>query len=181
MFFTKLILPAVALVGAVFASPMAMAGTELAKRGGSDPVLTACQNLYDSCSPLMTQLTPTASVDVIASVVVEIQSLFVAATAALKVDVGVDIDVDVVAIVNVIVELYVTLIVALSACVNASASIYATVDVFLSAFLTVLANIDVDLIAQIGQGCAPLLVNIEVFVTLKLVLTATILGLLSIL
>lgn len=61
MFFSKFIVPAIAIFGAatsVFASPVAqpVLDAEVAKRGGSDDVYNTCQHLHDSCLPLITGL-----------------------------------------------------------------------------------------------------------------------------
>lgn len=57
MFFSKFILPVVAVLGAasVFASPMEPAA-ELVARGSGSDVYNTCKTVYDTCEPVIAGL-----------------------------------------------------------------------------------------------------------------------------
>ncbi|TCD69290.1 hypothetical protein EIP91_008225 [Steccherinum ochraceum] len=154
-----------------------VATAELTKRGGGDDVYNTCQKLHDSCTPIIAGLVP-AAVDIAAKVDV-IANLFADAKVDLLGLVGVDVTAQIDAIVAVNVDLIVKLILAISLCDILDLTIFAKIDAFISAYLAVLAKIDADIVVKIGKGF-PLL-DINLFVTLKLILTAKILGLVSIL
>ncbi|KAH8102736.1 hypothetical protein BXZ70DRAFT_1006637 [Cristinia sonorae] len=182
MFFSKFLVPTFALLSAavvVFASPVAQPVAELAKRGGGQDVYDTCKNLHDSCLPVIAGLTPlAAAADIVAKVDV-LANLFADAKVNLLGLVGVDVKAQIDAIVALNVDLIVKLIVALSTCNILDLTIFAKIDAFVSAYLAALAKIDASVVIKIGKGI-PLL-NLHLFVTLKLILTATILGLVSIL
>ncbi|KAH8102735.1 hypothetical protein BXZ70DRAFT_1006636 [Cristinia sonorae] len=182
MFFSKFIVPAIAVFSAaagVFASPVAQPVAELAKRGGGQDVYDTCKNLHDSCLPVIAGLTPlAAAADIVAKVDV-LANLFADAKVDLLGLVGVDVTAYVDVIVAANVDLIVKLIVALSTCNILDLTIFAKIDAFVSAYLAALAKIDATVVVKIGKGI-PLL-DLSLFVTLKLILTATVLGLLSVL
>ncbi|TCD67330.1 hypothetical protein EIP91_000251 [Steccherinum ochraceum] len=178
MFFSKFIVPAVAVLSAaagVFASPVQPAA-ELVARGSGTDVYNTCKHVYDTCEPVIAGLA--VAVDVAAEVDV-IANVFAAAQVELAAYVDVDVVAELDAIVDINVNLLVALIVALSKCNILDVSIFAKVDAFISAYLAVLAKINADICVHIGNGI-PLL-NLNLFLTLKLILTVKVLGLVNLL
>jgi len=173
MFFTKFIIPALAVFGmgaSVLATPIAQ---PVSKR--ADGVLTAVQGVSNSIAPLTEILTTAAATADVSATVDAIVVVFANAKVELLGLVGVDVtaDVDAIALVNV--DLIVALVAALNIHALLDLSLFAKIDVALSAYLSVLATIHADVVVQIGKGF-PLL-DLNLFVLLKLSLTAKVLGL----
>ncbi|TCD69287.1 hypothetical protein EIP91_008222 [Steccherinum ochraceum] len=179
MLFGKVLLPVFALFSVVIASPIAAPAPEanalLVKR--ADPVTSAVQTLSDSALPLISVLTPAAAT--VDAQVDAIVALFVKAKVDILGLVNVDADVDVTAIIDLNVNLIVKLLVALNVFGLLDLSVFAKIDAALSAYLNALVAIQADLAVKIGKGIP--LVNLNLFVNLKLILSATVLGVLNIL
>ncbi|KAH8102744.1 hypothetical protein BXZ70DRAFT_804208 [Cristinia sonorae] len=181
MLFAKALLPVFALFSVAatsFASPIAAPvpePNELVKR--ADPVTQVVQTLSDSALPLISVLTPAA-----ATVNAQVDAI-VAVFAKARVDILGLVDVDAVVDVDAIIDLNVNLIVKLLVALNVfgllDLSIFAKIDAAVSAYLKALVLIKADIAVKIGKGI-PLL-DVNLFVTVKLILTATVLGLLNLL
>ncbi|KAH8102724.1 hypothetical protein BXZ70DRAFT_802515 [Cristinia sonorae] len=182
MFFTKYLVPALAVFGmaaSVIATPVVhpISGELVSKR--ADNVLSTVQGVSNSLTPLTKALaSATATADVVAKVDA-IVDVFAKAKVDLLGLVGVDItaDVDVIAKLNV--DLIVKLLAALNLHAILNLSIVAKIDAALSAYLSVLATINANVTVKIGKGI-PLL-SLNIFVFLKLILTAKVLGLVNVL
>jgi len=199
MFFTKAAVPALAIFGlatAVLANPLEASVSSVAAPtvptgipAGSAPavpvlyrrddvVLSAVQGVLANVSPLVAKLNAaTSAVDVDAAVGAIVDLL-----ANAKVDiaglVGVSVAADVDAIVNVNVNLIVTLLAALSVKDVLDLSIAAKIDAALSAYLDALTKVKADIGVTIGHGIPA--ANLDVFGTLKLVLTGHVLDLVQV-
>ncbi|KAH8101076.1 hypothetical protein BXZ70DRAFT_906749 [Cristinia sonorae] len=190
MFFSKFIVPAVALFSAassVFATPIdpAVAGL-VAKRAEATDVTNTCKQVYDSCAPHIANIAAgvvvvadaTVAVDVVAEVNA-ILDIVVAATAELDAYVGLNVNAELDAIVAVTIDLIVSLFASLGSCGCGGPSLWARIDAVIAAYLAVLARINADICVHIGHGIP--FINLNLFVTLKLILCAKILGLVNIL
>jgi len=170
MFFSKLAFAGLALLSvatSAFASP---AGAEIVARGG-DQLTTDLQNFQTTVEPIIDAFVGLeANVDALAVVFADI-------TAKVQADVFVEANIDV--YVDICVDVIVDLIVKLDLFLTLDLALAAKIDVFLSAFLTAFENKH----AGYGKLCGAKIpvVDLNVFVVLKLTLTAKILGLISIL
>jgi len=182
MFFSKLILPVVAIFGLMtftFATPIAT--NELIARTDSSDVITHIQGVDAALVPLLAKLTADIKADVsIVADVNAVANVFISSTAFFKglpVDILVDADVDV--YVSATVDIFVKLLASVSLIGILNLSIFAQIDAFLSAWVSAFASIHADIVVKIG----PLLpiATVNVFVSAKLILTATVLGLVNIL
>jgi len=181
MFFSaKVLFPVFALFSVAatgFASPIAAPEPNALLVKRTDPVTSAVQTLSDSALPLISALTPAAAtVDAQVDAIVQ---LFVNAKVSILGLVNVDADIDVDAIVSLNVNLIVELLAALSVFGILDLSVFAQIDAALSAYLNALVDIQADIAVTIGKGIPA--VDLDIFVSLKLVLTATVLGLVNLL
>jgi len=179
MFFSKFIIPAVAVLGLVssaFATPVA---SEIVARDASADAVAEIKAFADIVLPVIADIEANALV--VAKVTADISLLETNfnqckdSYGSKPVNILVDADLDV--FVSVCVEIMVKLVVALSACITLSLDVFAQVDVFLSAWLTILNIFAPGCGALIGNGIP--LVDVAIFTTLKLLLSAKVLAIVN--
>jgi len=182
MFFSKLILPFFAILGFVaVASASPVATRELVARTVSSDAVVELQTFDTAVVAALVTLDADikAKVDLTASITV-LADLFVASKNSYNAkgsNIIVSADVGVFASVSVDVVAKVLASIKLISVLDLTA--FAQIDVFLSAWLTALAHVSVGVDVTIGKGIPT--VDLNAFVSLKLVLTATVLGLVNIL
>ncbi|KAI0782957.1 hypothetical protein C8Q75DRAFT_489279 [Abortiporus biennis] len=176
MFFSKIAYAGLALLSIAtssFASPVAAPEAEtgvVVKR--ADDLLNQLQGFQNTVNPLIDSFSGSpADVDALATVFADI-------TAKINVDVFVVADLDVV--IDLVVDIVVKLLTKLSVFLFLDVNLSVKIDVFLSAFITALDNKHHGCGSAIGAKI-PITLDLSVLVSLKLVLSATILGLVNVL
>ncbi|KAI0785899.1 hypothetical protein C8Q75DRAFT_809096 [Abortiporus biennis] len=174
MFFTKFAYASLALLSVAtssIASPIAAPKNDVITKR-ADTLVNHLQSFQSTAEPLISSFTGSpADVTALAAVFADI-------TAKVNVDVFVDADVDVV--VSLAADVVVKLIAKLSLFLDLNVDLSVQVDVFISAFVTALDNKHPGCGHSIGL-LIPIVVDLNVFISLKLLLSAKILGIISLL
>lgn len=174
MFFSKIAFPLIALVGfftVAFATPIA--NKELVARNPSTDAVAGITAVVDAIVAASAEVVADVKVDAFVSILVASTKSYNALPVGVVADV--DLDVYVAAIVDVIVKIFA--VIKVFPILDLTA--FAQIDVALSAFITAVAKAHVSVAVLVGKGIPA--VDLNIFVTLKLVLTATVLGLVDIL
>jgi len=182
MFFSKLILPFFAILGFVtvaFATPIAT--NQLVARDASTDAL----NELKAFQPEVVSALALIKADILAKVDTTVHlDAFIALLGTSKDSYnskpsGILVDADVDVFVSVSVDLVLDILAVVNLYSILDLTVFAQIDVALSAWITAIAKVHVDVAVNIGKGIPA--IDLNLFVSLKLILTATVLGLVNIL